>query len=440
MTQWVQRARQAYAANRALLDSALSLISTTGVNAVLGFAFWWVATHYFAKASVGLASAMVSAMNFLSFAALLGLNTLLMAKVNQVRDQRAALITTSLLFTGGLATLFGFIFGLVAPRVSGEFAPLASSVLGLIVFAVGIGLTAVGIVLDSVLVGMQLGNLQVIRNVVFSGVKLLVIVAMGYWSIGKSGPDIYAAWIAGLLLSFGAFALLISLKGMRPAADWRPRLRLLRDLRGEALQHHLLNMILQAVGLFLPVIVTALLSAEINAVFAVAWLLCGFLFTVPYMVSVSLYAVGSADRTGVGHKVWVSVRLSLLVSLVACALFWVAGDFIVAIFGSGYTDEAPWALRVLSLGAFPIIIKDNYFALQRIEGQLRKTIAMAVIGTTLELSGAVLGGLTGGLQGLCLGWLIGISIEALLMYEPILRVIRTRHDAPSTSSAAVARV
>jgi O-antigen/teichoic acid export membrane protein len=435
---WLQRGRNAYAANRALLDSAISLISTTGVNAVLGFAFWWVATNHFAKASVGLASAMVSAMNFLAFAALLGLNTLLMAKVNQMRDQRAALITTSLLFTGGLATLFGFVFGLLAPQTSGEFAPLATSPLGLVVFAVGIGLTAAGIVLDSVLVGMQLGNLQVIRNVVFSVVKLLAIFLMGQWDIGDSGPNIYAAWIAGLAVSFGAFALLIWRKGMRPASDWRPRFALLRDLRGEALQHHLLNMILQAVGLFLPVIVTALLSAEINAVFAVAWLLCGFVFTVPYMVSVSLYAVGSADRTGVGHKVWVSVRLSLFVSLAACALFWVAGDYIVAIFGSGYTNEAPWALRVLALGAFPIIIKDNYFALQRIEGQLRKTIVMAAIGTTLELSGAVLGGLTGGLQGLCLGWLIGISVEALLMSAPIVQVIRTRHNAPSASSAAVA--
>ena len=54
------RARAVAQDNRALLSNAGSMVATAVVTSLLGAAFWWVATHYFTKDSVGIASAAIS--------------------------------------------------------------------------------------------------------------------------------------------------------------------------------------------------------------------------------------------------------------------------------------------------------------------------------------------------------------------------------------------
>jgi len=97
---------------------------------------------------------------------------------------------------------------------------------------------------------------------------------------------------------------------------------------------------------------------------------------------------------------------------------------VLGLFGHIYAEQAVWSLRILALGAFPLIIKNHYVAVLRIQKRMAQAILPILGGSLLELGAAILGAHLGGLSGLSLGWVIGISIEALFMSQTVHKAIR----------------
>ena len=91
------------------------------------------------------------------------------------------------------------------------------------------------------------------------------------------------------------------------------------------------------------------------------------------------------------------------------------------LFGHRYAEQAAWSLRILSLESFPFIIKNHYIAVSRISGRVAHATQIMIITSLLELGGATLGALLGGLTGLSLGWFCAMCIEALCMSRTVFK-------------------
>jgi hypothetical protein len=78
------------------------------------------------------------------------------------------------------------------------------------------------------------------------------------------------------------------------------------------------------------------------------------------------------------------------------------------------------------IGSIPLVIKDHYIAIRRIQSQVAKAMLPLVAGGMLELVGAAWGAHLGGIVGLSLGWLIAVCIEAAFMFLPVHHAIRKR--------------
>ena len=78
----------------------------------------------------------------------------------------------------------------------------------------------------------------------------------------------------------------------------------------------------------------------------------------------------------------------------------------------------------MALGAFPLIIKNHYMTVSRIQNRMSSIILPMLLGIVLELGGAALGAHLGGLSGLSLGWVIALFIEALYMSPSVYKVVR----------------
>ena len=121
----------------------------------------------------------------------------------------------------------------------------------------GVGVTAVTLVLDNALIGLLLGGLQFWRNLAFAVLKLAVLVGIGFLS-AQTGVGIYASWVAGNVASLLVLAVLVGATGHRLLHP--PRWRVLGRLGVPALKHHALNLAVQAPSLALPLLVVAILS------------------------------------------------------------------------------------------------------------------------------------------------------------------------------------
>lgn len=191
--------------------------------------------------------------------------------------------------------------------------------------------------------------------------------------------------------------------------------------------------------LALPILVVSLLSATANASFYIAYMIAGFVYMIPIAFATVLYAVGSGDPRTRAAKFRLSFGICGSTSLAANVITFGAAALLLGVFGSRYAHEAAWTLRVLGLAAFPLLIKNHFVAICRVTGRIRATAPFVWMATMLELALAATGAELGGITGLSIGWVIALSLEAIVMSPTVFRTLFPReHRLEATVAAAVA--
>ncbi len=410
--------------NIVMLVNTGSLIGTTAVTSVLGFGYWWVAARWFSPQAVGLGSATISAMTLLGTVCMLGLGTLLTGELPRQPGKEGPLISTALIVVGGAGACTGVVFALVAPFASADFQVLGASIEDILLFAVGVSLSAISFVLDQALIGLLHGELQLLRNTFFAIAKLAALFVVSLWLSQKVGLTIYTTWIGGNALSLAVLTVYVILKKGWSRRTYMPQWELLRKLGPAALQHHIFNLILQLPPFALPVLVTILLSATVNAWFYVSFMLVNVIFGVSYALTTVLYAMSSARPAILASKARLTLGLGAVTAILANCIFQFATRQVLGVFGHIYAEQALWSLRILALGGFPYIIRGHYVAICRIQGRIRDTILPMAAGTLIELGAAALGAQLGGLSGLSLGWVVALCAEAVFMSRTVFKAVR----------------
>ncbi len=421
-SRWRAKATTTIQFNRSLLSNAGSMIGTAVSTAGLGVVFWLIATHYFSKDTVGVASASTSAMTLLGFIATLGLGTLLMSDLPQRKSRRAHLVLAALLVTGSAGALLGLGFALTASSISSNFDPLSANALSVAFFTAGVGLTALVFVLDQVLIGLLRGNAQLSRNIVFSVVKLALLAPVAAL-IADAGPQwVYGSWTIGIAASL--LALLIPFR--RVARGLRPDFHILGEMRASALAHHLFNLAAKTPDLLVPVLVVTLVSSAANASFYIAWMIAGFIFTVPWSLSTVVFAIGAGEKANLADRFRFSVYGSLAFGVLANLVLLPTAGPILGIFGADYAAQATLPLHILALGVFGDTVRMHFISAHRVQNRIGPALPIIWAGTVLELGAAATGASLDGLVGVAVGWVAAVSAESLVMGRDVLRAMRPR--------------
>ncbi len=411
-------------------------IGTTGglvlanlATSVTGFAFWWLAARAYPQEAVGLAGAAVSAMVFLSQIAVLGLPTTL-AGVLHLESRPTALVASALAAASAVGLALGLAFGILAPVLSDELAPVSDGLPILLLFALGVGATAGSSVLDTVLVAVSKNLRQLGRNVVFSLVRLPLI-AVAVLVAGTAGMGLYGAWVVAILLSL--VALVVAERGFGFASDVRPLVwGRLRTLTSAALSHHLLNLTRSASVWLLPVLVTVVLSREANANFYVALLVANFLTLIGTSTTFTLYVVGAQAPERLWHEVRFSMAVTAAIAVLGTGVLVLIGHPLLGLFGPRYAEVAYTTLVLLALSTLPLLIKDHWIAVQRLRGSVLRAGGIGFATLVAELAAASLGGLLYGLEGVALGRLLVLFVEAIFMAPRVVRAMRPPSADPAS--------
>ena len=410
--------------NSTLLSNAASLVGTTGVTSLLGFAYWWVAARQFSPAEVGLASAAISTMTLFGTFAVLGLGTLLVGELPRHKGQEAPLISTALIVVGCVGLGLGILVALVTPYASAGLADLRTNVGSVMLFAFGMSVTAITLVLDQALIGLLQGGLQLGRNTLFAAVKLAALFLAGIWLSQTTGLTIYATWMIGNVVSLLVLACIALWKGVKPGKNVLPHFGFLRRLGLEAIKHHALNLTLQAPSLLLPLLVTVALSTTMNAWFYISWNLSSIGNTIAYSLTLVLYAVSAAQPQTLARKIRLTLGLAFAATILLNLAFLLGTQQILGLFGHSYAEQAAWSLRILSIETFPFIIKTHYIAVRRVHGRVAPTTLITIATGALEVGGSALGVHLGGLTGLSLGWFAAMCLEAVCMFPTVYKAAR----------------
>ena len=405
-----------------LLTNAGAIATGTLTASALGFIYWWVAARNFTPDAVGLAAAAISTMTLIGMIGELGLGTLLMGEGLLNRRDAPGLIAASLSTALLMSLALGTAFVLIAPNIITGFKSEFSTFDEGALFVVGCAIMSFAMVLDQALIGWLRAIQQMCRNMLFSVLKLVLLVAVVI--VGAAGilgheVVILATWVFGQLAATILFV--VWLLGRGQPVWHKPEFGQLRGRVGKVLSHHFLNTVTQGPGLLLPGIVTFVLSAQTNAPFYAAFTLINVACYIPAALATVLFTIGSTDPASFSERLKFSLRLSALIGVTAAVGFYFLSEFILNLFNPAYPAIAGTSLQLMGAVALPVAVKFHFVTIKRLTNRMADGAAMLGIAGVFEIGMAYAGAEWHGLWGFTLFWIIANYIEAALMLPTIMK-------------------
>ncbi|PBB16800.1 oligosaccharide flippase family protein [Mesorhizobium sp. WSM4313] len=395
---------------RALQDST-TLVTNSGALAIgtiamagLGFVYWWLAARLFPPEVIGNAAALLSVMGFVGLLGEAGLGTLLIGEIVRHPGRERGLVAAAACVGVALAVGLALLFVLGEASRNSPTRPIDAA------FVLGCALTVLSFVGDQAFLGSLRSTGRMIRQVLFSTFKLMLIgaaAAAGY----ASNATILMTWVAGLLASWIGADLLT--RGGARRLVGPPDFQLLHTLRRKVFDHYALDVTVQAPSVIMPYLVLVLLSPSINAAFVPLWMLVSMASLLPATMTTVLFPVIRASPKQFRHNITVSLTTSLLFSLVCAAFVFTYSQEILALFNPAYPKIASSSLRFLGFSLLGSTLKFHACTLARLGDRMRKASRWFALGGLLELCFVVMGARLDGLQGLVVGWTLALSIEGV---------------------------
>jgi O-antigen/teichoic acid export membrane protein len=421
-----------------LLGVFASLVGSQLGSAALGLVFWTLAARALTPEQVGVGAALVAAMTLLSNFGVLGIGTLLLERFRVVSlTDRRALLSTGLGIAGigGALVAAGWLGLSASAHLSGVLGDLSPSSALLLVGTTGIAATCSAF--DQAAIGLGASSVQLRRNLLAAIVRIAVLSGAIGLNV-RSGQVILVSWTVGLVASLLATPLRRHLPSHARVTIGQ-RWHLVRNHWAVAMGHHGLTLALVSSPLMLPVVVASLMPATQTAYFNQARLFSDTVLAVPFFLTIALFAtVDSLDdfRRKAPRTLIMGLVLALSVIL-AGALF---GRLLLLIFGTSYSQES-WPLLLLLLAVGPaLVLKDHFVVLRRLQGMRRQGALTMALWSAAELTGAVAGGLVGGMTMLCLGWLAMSTACALIALPVLIRALRRQPTGDESHQGPLVKV
>jgi len=257
---------------------------------------------------------------------------------------------------------------------------------------------------------------------VFSVVKLALLF-FAFMPVLGQGQEatILLFWGGALVISI----LFVTAVTCRSGRLWQaPDFGLLISLLPKSFGHHFLNLVASAPAIAMPLLVAEVVSPEVNAAFFMSWMILQVILLGPASLATALYAAGPPKPDGLPDAATDRLRISLVISVLMCLAgtlgFLIFLNPMLALISPLLAQIGGPYLKYLGWGMFAEAAKYHYIAVMRLQTRMwRGSILVALIGL-LEILGASAGGMIAGLPGLVFGWLLTVSLQAVLVLPTLL--------------------
>jgi O-antigen/teichoic acid export membrane protein len=163
----------------------------------------------------------------------------------------------------------------------------------------------------------------------------------------------------------------------------------------------------------LPLVALRLVGPTENAYFFVAWSVSGVVGLLASAIGqVTLRETASPDTQ---HTLATRAKLlALVVTALAVLSLILTAKLILQVFGHSYVTASMGPLRLLLLSTIPGAHLTITIALLRGQKRHRAVNLAGIAYAVLSIGGAVGFGAVGGVTGVCIGWLVGVSAAACI--------------------------
>jgi O-antigen/teichoic acid export membrane protein len=380
-------------------SSFLSLGSVFSIGA--GFLFWLVAARSYAVQEVGVATALISALNLVYFASKLGFDNTLIRFFPS--EDKAKVLNTCLSVTVIGSFLVGLLFILVSPYVGFASSSLGSVNFGIFFIALACTQSMV-FILSNAFIALRKSELFFLQNVVLATRILLLfpLVILGTFGI-------FGAWgVSFFITAVVSFAFIAKYSKVNFRID---KEFLKRSLRF-SWWNYIAELFRKGPLLILPIMILAMVGPANAAYYYIVSSIANVLFIIPDALSQALFVEGShGESLRVNAKKALIAAFALLVP--AVVITYLFGGVFLGLFGASYV-QAIDILRPIALSSFFIAIYYIFVPIQNVRMRVESIALLNLISFVLLLGLTYLFILRFNVVGVGYAWFITYAIIAAI--------------------------
>ena len=408
-----------------LYRNSIYLIGNNIVATGFGFFFWMVVARYYSEYEVGVGSAIISAIMFLSLLCSLGLNVAIIRFLARSKKP-VEMINTCFMISGIAAVIASGIFLAGVDIWSPVTHFVRDNVWFALAFVLFVVVSSISRIIDSVFVARRRAEFTMMKSSLFSLLKipLPIILARIWHSFGIVSSWGFASFIA-LAISFIFF-----MPRIQPSYRPVPKLNLsiIRPIWKYAIGNYFAALFTAAPGLILPIIIVNLLSPTDNAYFYVSWTIAHVLFAIPGAAAQSLFAEASHAKTDLAAISRRAFKFIVFLLVPAVILMIILGKWLLLLFGENYSSNGLTLLWILAASSLFAGINSVYYSILRIRGRIKELMLIRFLMAIAALIAASLIAPIYGIVGIGYAW-IGTKAIATIY---VLFIVRLRYRALQT--------
>ena len=402
---------------RRLELNALALMMTTATTALLGLAFWTVATHFYSTANIGRGSALVASLTLLATMAQLNLGNVFARCLPAAGRKSRRFVFAGYAAVGVLAVVLGY--GFVYLGFGDNFLDGAERAW----FPWAIAVLAIFALQDFVLVSIRAARFIPVENVLFALAKLGLLVLLA-GIIPSQGIGL--AWVLPAGVAVLVVTTLLRRRGLAhpgrldaPAGILPARRTLGGIVAGEYVSG--------AVGVLLPVLLPLIVVAELglteNAYFAIPWLVASSVNLLTWNVASAVLVEGGSDPSRSAHLGRRALKLSLLIGGTGAVFELAFAHVILSLLGGDYASNGTALLRVLALAVPFNVVIVVWSTLMRIHNRMVPVVAQQIVAGAMIVTATYLFIPHLGITGVGLSYAIAQATSGVFLLFPLWRLV-----------------
>lgn len=359
-----------------LSRGGLALLVNTGITGVLGFGYWIIAARLFTTYAVGAAGALVAATTLFSGLGQMNLSGMLMRFLPQAGGKSRRLVLAAYVFAASASALLALI-SLTAIRIfASPGSPLRLDPVQSAVFVLAVAATAIFTIEDNVLVALRRAFWVPVENGSFGIAKIAILFALA--PVGTAFA-LFSAWMIPLTLTIPVISAVLFFRFLPPASRPRHMTHLGRQARSAIIRFAVGDatggLFTQAWIYLLPVLITALLGASVNALFYISFLFSSTIDQVAANYASPLTVEGAHAPGEIASLIRLALRRIFTIILPTVAVLLVISPWLLRAFGDKYVSAVP-LLDLLLAACLPKALATVYYAYCRVQ---RRTHISAVM-------------------------------------------------------------
>lgn len=383
-----------------LYKNSFYIMVTSLLTAFVGFIFWIIAAKLYPSEDVGIATALISAMNLIFFISIMGFDQSIIRFFPEI--DKSKVFSTALTVTVISTTVFSIIFILGMNIWSPELNILKNYFALFIIFVLANALTyLMGISFIATREGRYyfLQGLLVDSRIIF----LPFLIFFGSLGIFSS---VGLSYIVSLIFSiYILFKLGIRYVGVDK--------KFFRESLHFSAGNYINSLLMTVPGQLLTILVLNILGPSNAAYYYIAFTIASILFLVPYSLSTSLFIEGSHGEP-LRENTIKALVLSFLILIPSVIILIFFGEQFLGFIGSAYQNSYN-LLLIFSFSSFLVVIFQIFINIKKIEKDIRTLIWISAVNSFFLITLSYIFLLKFGLIGIGYAWILAYGVVSFII-------------------------